>query len=77
MKYNIFEKLYHVTPQYMQWTILTLLNVALWKIPLILNGLKIRYFLVLFLSKVFGSGAQRLSTRRMNTVTRTTESGSK
>ena len=27
------------TPQYKQWTILTVLYVALWKIPLVLNGL--------------------------------------
>ena len=76
MKYNIFEKLYHVTPQYKQWTILTLFNVALWKIPLVLNGLKIRYFYVLFLSEVIGSRPQRLSTR-MNMVAGITESGSK
>ena len=36
-KYNIFGKLRPMTPQYMQWTILTLFYVAVWKIPLVLN----------------------------------------
>ena len=37
--YNIFFKLKPVTFQYIQWTILTFLYVALWKIPLVLNGI--------------------------------------
>ena len=32
---HLLEILYPVTPQYIQWTILTLLFVSLWKIPLV------------------------------------------
>ena len=36
-KKDIFGKLWPVTPKYIQWTILTLLYVAVWKIPLVLK----------------------------------------
>ena len=37
-KYNIFLN-YKLTLQYIQWTILTSLYVALWKIPVVWKGL--------------------------------------
>ena len=43
--YIIFFNCKLCPPQYIQWTILTLLYVALWKIPLVLKGLKSLYFL--------------------------------
>ena len=41
-------KLLHVTPQYIQWTVLTYLYQTLWKSLLVYKGLNVKLFLVDF-----------------------------
>ena len=49
-----------MTPQYIQWTILTLLHVAIWKIPLVQTGFK-------FDSSIFGYLHKILTLGMLNT----------
>ena len=42
-KYIFIPKLKPVTPGYLQWTLLILLHIALWKIPLVLKELNVQW----------------------------------